>query len=84
MSRILKIAALLAILSSITACTVLPPQVAYTESSVGVVVGPAPYYAAPAPYYGAPRYYGPPAYYGAPRYGGPPAYYRPRYGYRRW
>ncbi|MFY9723503.1 MAG: hypothetical protein WAJ82_13320 [Azonexus sp.] len=54
MSRILKIAAALAVLASLGACTVLPPQVAYSGPSVGIVVGPAPYYAAPAPYYAAP------------------------------
>jgi len=63
MSRILKIAAALAVLASLGACTVLPPQVAYTGPSVGIVVGPAPYYSAPAPYYAAP-------YYAAPAYGG--------------
>jgi hypothetical protein len=59
MSRILKITAALAVLASLGACTVLPPQVAYTGPSVGFVsVGPAPYYAAPAPYYAAPAYGG--------------------------
>jgi hypothetical protein len=76
MSRILKIAAALAVLASLGACTVLPPQVAYSGPSVGISVGPAPYYAtpyyaAPAPYYAAP-------YYAAPAYGG---YWR-RGGYR--
>lgn len=61
MSRILKIAAALAMLASLGACTVVPPRVAYTGPSVGVVVGPAPYYA--APYYAAPApYYAPPAH----------------------
>jgi len=68
MSRILKIAAALAVLASLGACTVLPPQVAYTGPSVGIVVGPAPYYSAPAPYYAAPYYAAP--YYAAPAYGG--------------
>ena len=47
MSRILKIAAALAVLASLGACTVVPPRVAYSGPSVGIVVGPAPYYAAP-------------------------------------
>ena len=69
MSRILKIAAALAVLASLGACTVLPPQVAYTGPSVGIVVGPAPYYAAPAPYYAPPAR----------------GYWRRHgYGYRRW
>ena len=63
MSRILKIAAALAVLASLGACTVVPPRVAYSGPSVGIVVGPAayyaaPYYAAPAPYYAAPAYGG--------------------------
>ena len=69
MSRILKIAAALAVLASLGACTVLPPQVAYTGPSVGIVVGPAPYYSAPAPYYAPPAR----------------GYWRRHgYGYRRW
>ena len=69
MSRILKMAAALAVLASLGACTVLPPQVAYTGPSVGIVVGPAPYYAAPAPYYAPPAR----------------GYWRRHgYGYRRW
>jgi hypothetical protein len=49
MSGILKIAAALTVLASLGACTVIPPQVAYTGPSVGIVaVGPTPYYAAPA------------------------------------
>lgn len=79
MSRILKIAAALTVLASLGACTVIPPQVAYTGPSVGVgigIVGPAPYYAAPAPYYVAPTpYYAPPAH----------GYWRRQgYGYRHW
>jgi hypothetical protein len=59
MSKILKITAALAVLASLGACTVIPPQVAYSGPSVGIVaVGPAPYYAAPAPYYAAPAYGG--------------------------
>jgi hypothetical protein len=59
MSKILKIAAALAVLASLGACTVIPPQLAYSGPSVGIVaVGPAPYYAAPAPYYAAPAYGG--------------------------
>ena len=75
MSRILKIAAALAVLASLGACTVVPPRVAYSGPSVGIVVGPAPYYA--APYYAAPT-----PYYAAPAYGG---YWR-RGGnrYRHW
>ena len=58
MSRILKIAATLAVLSSISACTVVPAQVGYAGPSVSVVaVRPAPYYVAPAPYYGPAPYY---------------------------
>ena len=74
MSRILKIAGALAVAASLGACAVVPPQVAYTGPSVGIVVGPTPYYA--APYYAAPTpYYAPPAY----------GYWRrPGYGYRRW
>jgi len=57
MSRILKIAAALAVLASLGACTVLPPQIAYSGPSIGIgIVGPAPYYAAPAPYYARPAY----------------------------
>ena len=73
MSRILKIAAALAVLASLGACTVVPPRVAYSGPSVGIVVGPAPYYAAPyyaAPYYAAPYYAAPAPYYAAPAYGG--------------
>jgi len=60
MSRILKIAASLTFLSTLTACTVIPPQVAYTGASVGIVtVGPAPYYRGHGPYYAPPpRGYG--------------------------
>lgn len=59
MSRLLMIAASLIVLSTLTACTVIPPQVAYTGPSVGIVtVGPAPYYRRPAPYYAPPRGYG--------------------------
>jgi hypothetical protein len=55
MSGILKIVASLIVLSSLTACTIIPPQVAYTGPSVGfVAVRPAPYYGAPGPYYGPP------------------------------
>lgn len=58
MSRILKITAALALVASLGACTVVPPQVAYTGPSVGIVtVGPAPYYLAPPPYYAPPRGY---------------------------
>ena len=71
MSRILKIAAALAVLVSLGACTVLPPQVAYSGPSVGIVVGPAPYYTAPAPYYAPPAY----GYWRRPGYG---------YGNRHW
>jgi len=71
MSRILKIAAALAVLASLGACTVVPPRVAYTGPSVGIVVGPAPYYAAPAPYYAPPAY----------GYGRRPGY---GYGRRHW
>ena len=72
MSRFLKIAASLTILSALTACTVIPPQVAYTGPSVGIVtVGPAPYYRGPGPYYAPPpRGYG---------YG-----YGYGYGHRHW
>ena len=76
MSRILKIAAALAVAASLGACAVVPPQVAYTGPSVGIVVGPTPYYA--APYYAAPTpYYAPPAYgyWRRPGYG---------YGHRHW
>ena len=52
MSRILKIAVSLAMLASVTACTVIPPQIAYTGPAIGVVA------VRPAPYYGGP-YYGP-------------------------
>jgi hypothetical protein len=76
MSRILKIAGALAVAASLGACAVVPPQVAYSGPSVGVVVGPAPYYAAPAPYYAPVPYYAAPAYGGYWRRGG--------YGYRRW
>ena len=74
MSRIVKIAASLAVLASLTACTVIPPQVAYTGPAVGVVtVGPAPYYYAPSgPYYARPPYRG---YYYGHRHG---------HGYRNW
>ena len=71
MTRILKIAAALAVLASLGACTVVPPRVAYSGPSVGIVVGPAPYYAAPAPYYAPPAY----GYLRRPGYG---------YGHRHW
>ena len=62
MSRIVKIAASLALLASLTACTVIPAQVAYTGLAVGVVtVRPAPNYAPPGLYYAPPSYRG---YYG--------------------
>jgi hypothetical protein len=80
MSRLLKIAASLIALSSLTACTVIPPQVAYTEASVGIVTaGPAPYYGDPAPYYAPLPYYRGPAPYVAPLpyYRGPGRYYAP-------
>ena len=80
MSRLLKIAASLIALSSLTACTVIPPQVAYTEASVGIAtVGPAPYYGDPAPYYAPLPYYRGPGPYYAPA---PPRGYGPRYGPR--
>lgn len=70
MSGMLKIAVSLVALASLSACTVIPPQVAYTGPSVGIVtVGPAPYYAAPAPYYAPP---------------GNGYWRRHGYGYRRW
>ena len=73
MSSLLKIAASLSLLASLTACTVVPAQVGYEAPAVGVVtVRPAPYYVAPAPYYGPPPYY----YRG---YG-----YGPGYRYRHW
>ena len=72
MSRIVKIAVSLAMLASVTACTVIPPQIAYTGPAIGVVaVRPAPYYAAP--------YYGPPPYYRG--YGRGQGY---GHGYRGW
>ena len=72
MSRIVKIAASLAMVASLAACTVIPPQVAYAGPAVGVVtVRPAPYYIPYGPYY-APS---------APYYA--PPYYRGYYGYRR-
>ena len=40
MSRILKIAAALAVLASLGACTVVPPRVAYSGPSVGIVGWP--------------------------------------------
>ena len=60
MSRLLRIAASLIALSTLTACTVIPPQFAYTGPGVGIVtVGPAPYYRGPGPYYAPPpRGYG--------------------------
>lgn len=76
MAKFLKISALLAVLASLGACTVVPPQVAYTGPSVGIVtVGPAPYYRPP------PAYYAPaPAYYGQP-----PGYWRGRgHGHHHW
>ena len=86
MSGMLKIAVSLVALAGLSACTVVPPQVAYTGPSVGVgivAVGPTPYYAAPAPYYVAPTpyYAAPTPYYAAPTNG----YWRRHgYGYRRW
>lgn len=76
MSRILKIAAALAVAASLGACAVVPPQVAYSGPSVGIVVGPAPYYAAPVPYYA------PAPYYAAPAYGG--YWRRGSYRHRHW
>lgn len=72
MSRLLKITASLAILSTLTACTVIPPQVAYTGPAVGIVtVRPGPYYGGPGAYYAPPpRGYG---------YG-----YGYGYGHRHW
>ena len=70
MSRIVKIAVSLAMLASVTACTVIPPQIAYTGPAIGIVaVRPAPYYSAP--------YYGPQPYYRGYGYGH-------QHGYRRW
>ena len=70
MSKLLKIAAVLAVLASLGACTVIPPQVAYSGPSVGVaVVAPAPYYRPPPAYYAPP----PRPYWGG--YG---------HGYRHW
>ena len=77
MSSLLKIAASLTLLASLTACTVVPAQVGYAGPAVSVVaVRPAPtYYAAPVP---------------RPYYGPPPAYYYrghgygPGYRYRHW
>ena len=55
MSRFLKVAASLIAFSSLTACTVIPPQVAYTGPSVGIVtVGPAPYYRGSGRYHASP------------------------------
>jgi hypothetical protein len=77
MSGMLKIAVSLVALAGLSACTVVPPRVAYSGPSVGIVaVGPTPYYAAPAPYYVAPT-----PYYAAPAYG---TYWRRHgHGYRR-
>ncbi len=73
MSSLLKIAASLTLLASLTACTVVPAQVGYSGPAVSVVaVRPAPYYSAPPPYYGPSPYY----YRG---YG-----YGPGYRYRHW
>ena len=70
MSRIVKIAVSLAVLASLAACTVIPPQVAYAGPAVGVVtVRPTPYYAPSAPYYAPPYYRG---------------YYGYRRGHRHW
>ena len=70
MSRIVKIAASLALLAGLTACTVIPAQVAYTWPAVGVVtVRPAPNYAPPGPYYAPPSCRG---------------YYGYRHGHRQW
>lgn len=73
MSSLLKIAASLTLLASLTACTVVPAQVGYSGPAVSVVaVRPAPYYAAPPPYYG-------PSPYSYRGYG-----YGPGYRYRHW
>ena len=70
MSKLLKIAAVLAVLASLGACTVVPPQVAYSGPSVGIVtVAPAPYYRPPPAFYAPP----PRPYWGG--YG---------HGYRHW
>ena len=75
MSSLLKIAASLSLLTSLTACTVVPAQVGYASPAVSVVaVRPAPYYAAPAPYYEPSPYY-----YRGYGYG-----YGPGYRYRHW
>jgi hypothetical protein len=61
MSKLVKTAAVLVALLSLGACTVVPPQIAYTPPAVVIGARPAPYY---GPYYGAPAYMPPP-----PRYG---------------
>jgi hypothetical protein len=78
MTSLLKIAASLALLASLSACTVVPAQVGYEGPAVGVVVRPTPYYVAPTPYYGPPSYY----YRGYGGYGG--YGYGPGYRYRHW
>ena len=70
MSRIVKIAASLALLAGLTACTVIPAQAAYTGPAVcEVTVRPAPNYTPPGPYYAPPSYRG---------------YYGYRHGHRQW
>jgi hypothetical protein len=82
MTRILKIVALLAALSGLAACAVVPAPVGYVGPGPGIGVGVAvvpppayvtPYYR-PAPYYRPPPYYRPAPYYY--RGGG--------HGYGRW
>ena len=53
MIKALKVVTALALLASVTACTIIPPQVAYTGPAVVVGVRPAPYY---GPYYGHERW----------------------------
>ena len=70
MSKLLRIATMLAVVAGLGACTVVPPQVAYSGPSVGIVtVTPAPYYRPPPAYYAPP----PRPYWGG--YG---------HGYRHW
>lgn len=67
MPRIFKTLLPLAVLVSLSACTVVPPRVDYVGPRVEII-GPTPYYAPPPYYVPAPSYY---YYEGRRRHGRP-------------
>ncbi len=58
MRTLIRIALAVTAVATLSACAVVPPQVAYVGPRIAVVPAPAPYYAPVAPYYAPAPYYG--------------------------